>query len=319
VNFELDDDERALRDGIRNLRRGSLTLERIRGSEGATLDRDVWREVAESGVFSLRVPEADGGAGLGFAAAVVVFEELGRGLVPGPLVGTHLAAGSLLGDPEVVGVLERSRPAVVEYLDDLDALIVVDDTGLSRVDPGELAGRASGDPVDPLTPISVVADLPAGEPIGGPEDAARWRIEGAALTAALLVGIAAESTELAVAYALERHQFGRPIGGFQAVKHMVADMLVRTEVARSAAYAAGATIDDSHAGNPAMASAGAKLLAGGAAFENAKALVQVMGGMGFTWEVPAHLFLKRAMVLRATFGAAELHEEHLASALADEI
>jgi alkylation response protein AidB-like acyl-CoA dehydrogenase len=100
------------------------------------------------------------------------------------------------------------------------------------------------------------------------------------------------------------------------VKHLLADMLVRTEVARSAAYAAAATLDDPSAGDTAMAASAAKLLANSAAFANGRSCVQVMGGMGFTWEMPAHLFLKRAVVLSASFGSTARHEEVLADSLA---
>ena len=88
-------------------------------------------------------------------------------------------------------------------------------------------------------------------------------------------------------YAKEREQFGQPIGGFQAVKHLCAQMLVRTEVARSAVYAAAVTEDFTEI-------AGAKLLADEAAVRNARDCLQVYGGMGFTWEADVHLHLKRA-------------------------
>jgi alkylation response protein AidB-like acyl-CoA dehydrogenase len=118
-----------------------------------------------------------------------------------------------------------------------------------------------------------------------------------------------------VAYAKERHQFGKPIGSFQAVKHMCADMLVRAEVARAAVHAAACLADapdvartEAEAAGCAprrlltRSVAGAKLLADEAALANARASIQVHGGMGFTWEVPLHLHLKRARVLSTSFG-----------------
>jgi alkylation response protein AidB-like acyl-CoA dehydrogenase len=140
-------------------------------------------------------------------------------------------------------------------------------------------------------------------------------MEARALTAAQLVGIAAALTELAVAYAKERRQFGRPIGSFQAVKHILADMLVRAEVARAALHAAGCTLDDLSVGDPGRAVAGAKLLAGDAAVANGKAAVQVHGGMGYTWEVDVHLYLKRAVVLSSTFGTTDALAEAMAASL----
>ena len=118
------------------------------------------------------------------------------------------------------------------------------------------------------------------------------------LTAAALLGIAAKTTELAVAYASEREQFGKPIGSFQAVKHLCADMLTRAELARGAVYAAGVTLDGRGVDDPDRMVAAAKITAGDAAKANGKACIQVHGGMGFTWEVDAHLYLKRAIVPR---------------------
>ena len=141
------------------------------------------------------------------------------------------------------------------------------------------------------------------------------RLEASALAAALLVGIATAETDLAVAYAKERRQFGRPIGSFQAVKHICADMLTRAEVARAAVYAAGVHLDGHGDGDTARAVTGAMLLASEAAFANGKACVQVHGGMGFTWEIDAHLYLKRAAALIALHGGADTYAEEMAAAL----
>jgi alkylation response protein AidB-like acyl-CoA dehydrogenase len=194
-------------------------------------------------------------------------------------------------------------------------LVVRDDEGLWSVDPSSVDGEAVARPLDPLTPIVRVPSLPRGEQVGGPEDVARWRVEGAASTAALQLGSAEATLDAAVAYAKERTQFDRPIGTFQAVKHILADMLVRVEVARAAVWAAGATIDQPDVGDPARAAAAAKALADEAALANGKAAIQVHGGMGFTWEVDAHLHLKRAWVLATQFGSTEHHSEALAENL----
>jgi alkylation response protein AidB-like acyl-CoA dehydrogenase len=165
--------------------------------------------------------------------------------------------------------------------------------------------------------VHVAGGLLRGERRGVPGDAVRWRLEGAVLTAAFQLGMAAVLTEMSVAYAKERQQFDRPIGSFQAIKHLLADMLVRTEVARSAVYAAAVNLDQSALGPPARAVAGAKLLAGEAATVNAKTATQVHGGMGFTWEVDVHLYLKRSWVLDTAFGTAEAHADTVASLLGE--
>ena len=127
-----------------------------------------------------------------------------------------------------------------------------------------------------------------------------------------------EVRDLSVAYAKERQQFDRPIGSFQAVKHLCADMLVRTEVARAAVYAAGAHLDDVDLASYAdldRGISGAKVMAGEAAIANGKAATQVFGGMGFTWEVDVHLYLKRAWVLDTHFGSADTHADVVGRAL----
>lgn len=313
MDLELTSDERDLQEGVRKLCEGRFPMEVVRGLEGSGgVDRARWRELAEAGVFTLRVPEGGGGVGLGMREGVLVFEELGRALVPGPLVASSLAAGVVEG--EVVGSVDRSG-LVVEWLGSLDALVVRDDSGLWAVDPSSVEGEAVARPLDPLTPVTRVPSLPAGDQVGGPDEAARWRVEGAALTAALQLGSAEATLDAAVAYAKERTQFDRPIGTFQAIKHILADMLVRVEVARAAVWAAGATLDQPDVGDPARAASAAKVLADEAALANGKAAIQVHGGMGFTWEVDAHLHLKRAWVLATQFGSTEHHSEALAAGL----
>jgi alkylation response protein AidB-like acyl-CoA dehydrogenase len=154
--------------------------------------------------------------------------------------------------------------------------------------------------------------LPAGRLLGDAAVGRRMWFEGALLTAALQVGLAARLTEMAVDYAKTREQFGRPIGSFQAVKHLCADMFVRAELARVGVHAAAVTLDDAAATGGERAVAGAKLLADEAATVNGRSCVQVHGGMGFTWEVPVHFFLKRAWMHATEFGTAEDHAEDLA-------
>ena len=319
MDFTLNADQEALQEAVRKLCEGRFPMERVRSlADQGGVDRGLWKELADAGVFSLRLREADGGAGLGMAEAVLVFEELGRALVPGPLVWTHLAAGLVPGAADgerVVGGIDREvEPLVVEYLDAIDVVLAVDDDGLWEVDKARPSARAVR-PIDPLTPVHVASGLLRGERRAMPAAAGRWRLEGAVLTAALLLGIAGAVTERSVAYAKERQQFDRPIGSFQAIKHLLADMFVLTEVARSAVYAAGVNLDDPSLGAQARAVSGAKLLAGEAAVTNAKSAVQVHGGMGYTWEVDVHLYLKRAWVLDTAFGSVAHHADAMGALL----
>jgi alkylation response protein AidB-like acyl-CoA dehydrogenase len=312
VNFDLTEDQEALRDGIRSLCEGRFDMARNR----AGFDRSMWDELAETGVFSLL---ADG---FGWADAAIAFEELGRALVPGPLVWGVLAHGVVDADGGVVGGVERPipetpdgpGPVMLEHLDALDALVALDPGGVSRIDLASLpAGEALDWPLDPLTPVHRVATLPAGDLVADAATARRWQQAGAVLTAAYEVGMAHACVERSTAYSLERFQFDRPVGSFQAIKHLLADALVRAEVARTAVHAAAVTLDDPEVGHLARAVAGAKLLAGEAALKNAKTAIQVHGGMGFTWEVDMHLYLKRAWVLETVFGTADEASETVAA------
>ena len=295
MDLELSDDQVALRDGIASMLAARFTPERIRQG----FDRAMFDELAEAGVFSLR---ADG---FTWSDCVVVFEQLGRACVPGPLVPSLL-----LGDGRIATVCDNGW---IEHVDVADVVVAPLSTGTGFVE-GELVTEPSPWPLDPLTPVArVVGDVLVET---GAIDWFQWQRAGAVLTAAFQLGLADRLTEMAVEYAKERKQFDRPIGGFQAIKHLCADMLVRTEVARAAVYAARAHLDagDDRAGLD-RAISGAKLLAGEAAVLNGKTATQVHGGMGFTWEVDVHLYLKRAWVLDTHFGSADAHADTVAAAL----
>ncbi|ROQ66964.1 alkylation response protein AidB-like acyl-CoA dehydrogenase [Streptomyces sp. 840.1] len=318
MDFQLSDDQRALGAGIRELLAGRFDRDRMRAAHdgGGGVDRALWRELGAAGLFALRLPETAGGVGLGLPESVLLFEEMGRALLPGPLAATQLAAGAVKGAAEgeaVVALAEAGRP--VGHLEGTDALLVLDGEAggaVGRV----LSGRAlrqvvrEAEPMrslDPGTPLWRVPDLAGyeGEPL---PDGARPRHEGALLAAAEQLGSAGRSLEAAVQHAREREQFAAPIGSFQAVKHLCAGMLVRAETARTAVYAAAVT------GDP-MEIAGAKLLADEAAVGNARDCLQVHGGMGFTWEADVHLHLKRAWLRAGQWLTAADAEEALAADL----
>lgn len=323
MDFQLSEDQEALRAGIRDFCDGRISTEVLRQLEKSPVDRVLWQELAEMGIFALRQGEDAGGVGLGFADAVLVFAELGRSAAPGPLVWTHLAAGLVEGAGSgecVVGGLDRwdpSGPVMVEHLEGLDLLLVLRRDGVFRLEPESIRGSAIGTPLDPLTPVHHVESLPEGEPLGDAALAARLRLEGTALVAGQLFGIAERTQELATAYARKREQFDRPIGSFQAIKHILADCYTRQEIARAAVYAGGATLDDSAVGDAARAVSAAKLMAGEAAMKNSRACIQVHGGMGYTWEIPAHYYMKRSWVLENVFGGVEEHAEVLAGIVAE--
>ena len=337
MDFRLTDDQIALQSGLRELLDGRFGPERLRTAV-AEVGEDrlpLWSELAEAGLVSLRSPvepvgsvrpdrpqHQDGGLGLGLAEAVLAFEEVGRALVPGPLVATELATVHASLPPHRAAGLCRVRPAgrgplLVVRLPALDVLLLPDTvTGEVRSVEADRVRARGRRGVDPLTPLwEVEGPLPRGELLPG-VDAGRLWVEGTLLTAALQVGLAGRAVATAVSYAEQREQFGQPIGAFQAVQHLCADMLARTEPARAAVRAAAVCAD---AGVPpadlAVEIAGAKLLADQAAVRGARDCLQVHGGMGFTWEADVHLLLKRAWVYEGSFAGALESAESLAEGL----
>src|SRR5215212_2451152 len=163
MDFELSADERDLQEGIRSFlsARHPLSVARANEETGGRLDHALWKSVAEIGVFSL---QADG---FGLTESVLAFAELGRALVNGPLVATHLAAGldapfarGARDGSRIVGFVEPSEPVtVVEHLDSLDALIVIRPGGLYLVDPNSVEAVRAERPLDSLTPVASVVAL----------------------------------------------------------------------------------------------------------------------------------------------------------------
>jgi len=319
MDFRLDDEQRELQQTIRRLCEERFASARIRERDGRPVDRAGWRALAELGLFALRIPESRGGPGLGVVEAAIAFEQLGAHLVNGPALWSTLAApyldGVASGDRLVGGVEDPSpgEPALVEYAAELDALLVLRSDGVFVCAGSDLPAFDELAPLDPLTPVGRCEALPRGKRIGDAAEAVRLRLEGTVLAASLLLGVSDAALEASRRYALEREQFGVVIGSFQAMQHMLADMYVRTVLARSATYAAAAALDDPEIGDPPRAGATAKLLAGEAALENARAAIQIHGGVGFTWEMLPNYLLKRAWALEQLFGDSDAHADSISA------
>ncbi|MCP2299116.1 Acyl-CoA dehydrogenase [Nocardia amikacinitolerans] len=297
--------------------------------------RAYWPALAELGIFRVAVAEDAGGDGGSVADLAVLLEQAAHDLVGGPVLSTALAnlvtAGALAEDlpcgvalDVVVGPDVSSETGVSVPAADSDVLL----TGVWDLVLGAASGTAVLLPVtspdgqrwclvppdaaglrvdeltsaDPSTPLARVHCTDVAVPAER-VFASAHRVEDllVALAAAELAGLAGWCLETAVEYAKVREQFGRKIGSFQAVKHICAWMLCRTELIRSVALDAAAAVDEGGAELP-IAAAIAAAISLDAAVETAKDCIQVLGGIGFTWEHDAHFYLRRATALRQLLG-----------------
>jgi alkylation response protein AidB-like acyl-CoA dehydrogenase len=323
MDFRPNQDQLELQQGIRSFCDDRISIDLLREAESTEgFNEAVWRDLAALGVFQVGLSEKMGGLGLGRADLALVFEELGRCLAPGPLIFTELAAGQLAGAETggcVVGGVDlrgsKPGPVLVSHWSSLDHLITLRDEGVYVLEVAGLKAERIKNPMDPLTPIHQVENLPLGDALGDASLADLLGLRGRALAAAFALGISEATLDLALAYAKEREQFDRPIASFQSIKHMLADMFARLELARAAVYAAGATLDFPEVGHPERAVCAASICAAESAMKNARACIQVHGGMGYTWEVAAHYYLKRCWVLESMFGSVDGWSDRIAEML----
>ncbi|MFJ2702884.1 acyl-CoA dehydrogenase [Streptomyces sp. NPDC087428] len=306
---------------------------------------DYWDGLAEQGLLGIHLPEEDGGGGGGLLDLAVVLEEAGRAALPGPFLASALASAVLHASAPDTSALVRGLAAgrrigavalgpgsltAVEQEDghlldgefppvlsaagaDLLLLPAATVTGTRwfAVDTGTrgLAVRPhrGADPTRPTAEVRAEGVLvPAGRLL--PTDSGLVRDLAAVLFAAEACGTAARSLDTATGHAKVREQFGRPIGQFQGVKHLCADMLVRVEQARALVWDAARAADEAPEVRG-MAAALAASTALDAAYTCAKDAIQILGGIGFTWEHDAHLYLRRALVARQLLGSGDVHRQ----------
>ncbi len=310
----------------------------------AGYDRALWARLGgELGVLGLAVSEDLGGAGGTLVDQAIVVEECGAALLPGPVLGTvglavpALAAvgedvsayacgqrtAALVDGPGITVSADAVTGEAAQVVDgEADVLVVAardgDSTALLLVEGAEAIPLSTLDPTRRQAGVRFAAT--PGRLLATGDDAEQAltvaRRTAGALLAAEQVGGAQRLLGMTVAYAGTRLQFGRPIGSFQAVKHRCADMLVRVEHARSAAYHAAWALSDG-SDNPDLAVSVAQAVCSEAYREVALAAVQLHGGIGFTWEHPAHLYVKRAVTDAALLGSAEWHRERIARLVLD--
>jgi alkylation response protein AidB-like acyl-CoA dehydrogenase len=291
----------------------------------SNVDAKAWSMAAELGWFALGLPEDSGGVGCGLADEALVFREIGRALASGPFLSTTLAArvAAFGGDAELAAAVAAGQQIALGLLGadasidlasgavdgdlqlvdaaEADLVLVPGPDVTSVVAVGDLEGVASVECIDPTTRLSRATASRVRPVVSVTAEVDAVSRRGFVLAAASLTGIAEATRDISAAHAVSRVQFDRPIGANQAVKHPCADMAVRAELAWAQTLFAALTTDERREDAEFHAVA-AKVVAADAAERNAAATVQVLGGMGFTFEHDANLYLKRAYVLGHAFG-----------------
>jgi alkylation response protein AidB-like acyl-CoA dehydrogenase len=345
------EEEEALRSAVRDLLADHCDAPGViaRTESDAPHDLAAWKALADGmGLAGLLVPEAQGGQGATHREAAVVLEELGRAVAPVPYLTSAVVATEALlacGDEELLGRLASGRTigalavglhtapgtahrtvrvengslhgeltaiadaAVADVL-----LVPADDGGLYAVDASAatVTPQVSLDLTRPLATVTL-AGAP-GRLLGDAEPAVRRALRaGAGLLASEQLGLADWTLTETVRYLKERKQFNRPVGGFQALKHRLAQLWLEVVNLRAAARAAAdALAGGESAEEVAVTVAVAQAYAAGVAVHTAEEALQLHAGIGMTWEHPVHLYLKRAKADSIAFGTAGAHRAALA-------
>jgi len=269
----------------------------------AVIDEETWRNWAELGFFSLGLPEVVGGLGLGLVEEFLVVEQFGRHLTPGPTVSSIVAAhvAQAAGAVKLSSAICDGAARVGLRVGALGYDVEVGGLALSVTRSGaELAPVVEATPVTSIDPATRLSRIAVSDAVAAVDDD-QVQLRLWILQSAMLAGVAEAAKEQSTAYAKVRHQFGQPIGAFQAVKHRCADMAVRCYVAGAQLHLAAVAVDEGWP-DARFQSAAALTLALEAARANVKVNVQNHGGIGFTEEHDAGLMLKRATALSAAVG-----------------
>ncbi|HMD07134.1 MAG TPA: acyl-CoA dehydrogenase family protein [Candidatus Acidoferrum sp.] len=354
MQFGLSESQEFLKDSARKFFAGecpSAEMRRLMETDTA-YDAALWSKLTHQGYTGIIFPEEYGGVGLGKVELMLLMEEAGRALLPGPFFSTVVLAGSVLdavatpahkkqylgpichGEVRAtVAILEASaswNPRDVQLTttngkltgekffvsdaDIADFLIVVARDGVFVVH-----SKARGLKISPMVGMDLTRKLyvvefsdTPAEEIGSKSNLARAFDVATAALSAELVGGMQRTLDIAVEYAKTRKQFGKPIGMFQAVQHQCADMYLETESSRSAVYYAGWALEE-NSPDAATAVSIAKMYASDAARTVGNRGIQIHGGMGFTWENDLHLYYRRAKASETAFGDATFHRERIAS------
>jgi len=329
VWFALSEDQALFSEAIRQVLERHCPPQRVRAAwdHDTPRDCDLWHQLVQSGVVGLVAPENLGGLGLSEVDLAPLMEEAGRVALPEPLLENAAVALPLLND---VGGCEAWIEAVVSgekilsvgltnqrFVTDAhlaDALILERDGQLTLMPTTavSLSARRSIDHCRRLFSVDWDGNggtvLATGEKAQQLSDRAFDR--GALMSAAMLVGIGQKLIEMAVDYASVRHQFGQPIGSFQAIKHRLADSLIKVRYARPLVWRAACALRQ-HDEQSGLYVSMAKSKASVAADFAARSALQVYGAIGYTLECDLHLWMKRAWSLAEAWGSAEWHQDRV--------
>jgi len=334
VDFDFSEDQYALRDAARDFFSGESPPSFVRSMWDSDTGRSpaLWRKMAETGFVGLTVPEEYGGLGLGDVDLVLLLEEAGYAALPAPLLETTAIGVPLLveagsealqkewlprvaaGEAVLTVALHGTRLVTDAHIADL-LLLQTPDGAVHAVGKDRFSATWQPSLDGARRVFSVEAETGDDTRLpGGADAASRAWDRGVAGTAALLNGLAQRMLDLSVDYSKQRVQFGRPVGSFQAVKHLLAEVLLVVETSKAAAWYAAYAIARDLADRTEAAAIAKAYASDAEAKANTEAL-QVHGGIGFTWEHDLHLYLKRGVALERAYGTARQHRELLAASL----
>ncbi|KAA5825034.1 acyl-CoA dehydrogenase family protein [Saccharopolyspora hirsuta] len=320
MRFAPDREQQDMADTLRDLLADADTAKIARAWSGGETAAwwEVWRELADVGVTGLTVPQDHGGLEFGPIEMALCLEELGYAAMPGPLIESlaflprllpgspwlaELAGGRAVGTAIVAGHLPFALDA-----DQAGAVFRCDGDGVHRLGGTRLQRAESFDPARRLFAV----EHDTAEPVEAADSGAAFD-RGVLGCAAYLLGLGRRLLDTATEYVKQRHQFGRPVGEFQAVKHHLANVLLKLEFVRPLVRGACLSVDGPHGSRDVSA---AKIAAGEAARTAARTALQVHGAIGYTAEHDLHLWLTKATALRSAWGTPAWHRARVATALA---
>jgi alkylation response protein AidB-like acyl-CoA dehydrogenase len=333
MNFSFSDEQLEFRDTVEAMLQKEVTPERIRERWDTDSGADLAFEakIAEMGIPIMLVPEDQGGLGLGPVDLVLIAEAAGRVALPEPVVNDALVVAPMLAElarddarceqllPQLlageirVGVAHQINP-FINFGADRDWFILPQGEEVHLLARDEVSITPAGS-VDPSRRLARVDWNPAtrSRVASGNYGAKLWRAtlnRGALGAAAQLAGLAQGMIERAVAYSMDREQFGKPIGSFQAVKHLMADCATKLEFARPPLYRSAYTVGVAPE-RADYALSHAKVACGEAALLAARNAMQVHGAMGYTWECDLQIWMKHAWALDKAWGDAGFHKNRV--------